>query len=213
MGGVLPAADPVRLKSGWGGHSLGSILVPVAIGWPIRRAGILMIVAAAALAGCTAGAGTVSTGVSAPPAPSSAVGTSSPTPVTGATGPGTTHPLAGTTVAPAPTTTAAGPETVAPVSISLSSADFGRTVHLRLRDSVQVTLEDAGMRWSSLTVSPVGPLRPDPAPAPPPNGQLAIWTAVQPGTVTVSATGTAGCTPPRACPLFARLFQVTIVIS
>ena len=97
--------------------------------------------------------------------------------------------------------------------MSLSSADSGKTVQLRVRDSVRVTLEDAGMRWSALTMSPAGPLRPDPAPSPPPNGQLAIWTAVQPGTATVRATGTAGCTPAQACPLFARLFQVTIVIS
>ena len=199
----------------------------MAIGWPIRRTGILLVVAAAALAGCTAGAKSVSTGASAGTTPATAGGTWAPPlsgttsvgsvlpapSVTDATGAVVTRPASRTTLAPATTPRITRPSSAAPASISLSSADFGKTVRVHVNDSVRLTLDDAGMRWGAVIVSPSGPLRPDPAPAPPPNGQLAIWTAVRPATVTVMSTRTAGCTPPRACAMYLVQFQLTIVIS
>ena len=133
-------------------------------------------------------------------------------PVTGAADTVVTRPPSGTTRAPATTTIVTRPAG-APALISLSSRDFGKTVRVHVGESVRLTLDDPGMRWGAVIVSPSGPLRPDPAPAPPPNGQLAIWTAVQPATVTVMSTRTAGCTPPQACAMYLVQFQLTIVIS
>ena len=97
--------------------------------------------------------------------------------------------------------------------ISLTSADSGRTVTLRVGDSVKLLLDDTGMQWSSVTESQPGVLAPAPSPAPPPHGQLAIWTAVARGTDSLKSVGTAWCAAGVACPMFARLFDVTLVVS
>jgi hypothetical protein len=50
-------------------------------------------------------------------------------------------------------------------------------------------------------------------PAPPPHSQLVKWTARSRGAVNVTAVATAYCAAGTACPMFARLFQVTLEIS
>jgi hypothetical protein len=69
------------------------------------------------------------------------------------------------------------------------------------------------MLWSNAAASPDGFLAPDPAPSPPPRGVLAIWTAVKAGSVTLKALGTPWCPAPMACPMYARLYQATVVVT
>lgn len=78
---------------------------------------------------------------------------------------------------------------------------------------VQLTLSAPGMRWSAANVMPPGLLAPDPAPSPPVNGYLAVWTAAAAGTVSITAVGEAACAAGVACPQFARLYRVSLVIS
>lgn len=130
-----------------------------------------------------------------------------PTPVTGS---GTVPIVAPPIVATTTTTRVPG---AGPAQFQITSADSGQTVTLRVGDSVRLVLDDAGMQWTTVNQTAPGLLRPDPAPSPPPHGQLLIWTAVQKGTDTVSATGTAFCPAQIACPMYARLFQVTIQVS
>nr|MDQ6948871.1 hypothetical protein [Actinomycetota bacterium] len=92
-------------------------------------------------------------------------------------------------------------------------ANSGQTVTVRVGDSVQLLLDDPAMQWSPPKVAPDGLLTPAPASAPPPHGRLVIWTAAHTGTVKVTAVGTAWCPAGVACPMYARLFDLTIVIS
>lgn len=118
-----------------------------------------------------------------------------------------------TTTRPASTTTTAPPAAVSVVK-QLTSADSGQTFQLSVGQAIEITLESAGIKWGGITYSPTAPLRGDPTPSPPPNGQLLIWTAVQPGTVVVTAQGSPLCAPPDSvCPDFIQQFTVHLVIS
>jgi len=161
---------------------------------------LLTFAAAAALVGCANGATSVrarSAGSSSTRSPSS------------------TKPLS-TTMSPSSTTLTTagrGAQTGGSATVvQLTAADQG-TVTVRVGEMVELTLDSTGLKWSSVMVTPTGLLQTDPAPTPPPHGQLLIWEAVAPGTVRISAGGTAVCAADSPCPLFVRLFAVTIVIS
>jgi hypothetical protein len=115
-----------------------------------------------------------------------------------------------------PTTTKpAAPITRPPVQgvIQLTSADANGTFAVARGQSVQLTLSDEAMQWGPVNVEPTGLLRSEPAAPPPAHGQLVLWTATSSGTVKLSSVGTAYCAAGTACPMFARLFDVTLVIS
>jgi hypothetical protein len=99
------------------------------------------------------------------------------------------------------------------MTISLTTADSQRTVSVLLGAAIHLVLDTPGNQWSPVTESPLGLLVPLPSPAPPPHGQLAIWTAAQRGTTAIKSVGTAFCAAGTACPMYAILFVVTIVIS
>jgi hypothetical protein len=181
-------------------------------------------VVAALLVGCgsgagqslSAGAGTTTTTT---PTAFTAPTTSSPIVPPVASAPATTTVVKGGTVTsprPSPTTTKpAAAVTRPPVQgvIQLTSADANGTFAVARGQSVQLTLSDQAMQWGPVTVDPTGLLRSDPASPPPAHGQLGLWTATGAGTVKLSAVGTAYCAAGTACPMFARLFDVILVIS
>ena len=99
-----------------------------------------------------------------------------------------------------------------PPELRLDASSMG-SYDLKVGQMVELTLSVPGMRWSGAEVTPTGLLTPDPAPSPPTNGYLGIWTAAATGTVTITAVGEAACAAGVACPQYARLFRVSLVIS
>jgi len=97
--------------------------------------------------------------------------------------------------------------------VQLTSADANRTFVVSRGQTVQLTLSNDGNQWGAVQDTPPGLLLPNPAPAPPPHGRLVIWTAHSPGTVKVTAVATAYCADGTPCPMYARLFEVTLVIT
>ena len=99
------------------------------------------------------------------------------------------------------------------VVVGLTDGDSGRAVQLRVGESLRLALDGAGTQWGQVSVDPEGLLQGDPTPSPPPHGALLIWTAARTGTVTISSTATAWCPSGVACPMWALLFKVTVVIG
>jgi len=97
--------------------------------------------------------------------------------------------------------------------VQVTAANDGQTIALRVGQSLELTLTSAGQQWNGVTVTPAGILAGDPTPSPPPHGQLLIWTALRSGTVRISAVATALCPAGQACPQYARLFSVTVIVS
>jgi len=97
--------------------------------------------------------------------------------------------------------------------VQVTAADDGQTFDIHVRQSVELTLSTPGQQWNGVTVTPTDILAGDPTPSPPPHGVLLIWTAVRTGTVRISAVATPLCAPAQACPQWARLFSVTVVVS
>lgn len=95
----------------------------------------------------------------------------------------------------------------------MTAADDGGTFLVKVGQSVEITLFTEGMGWSPVHDNPAGLLAPEPAPAPPPHGQLVKWAARGPGAVNVTSAAIPYCATGTACPMFARLFQVTLDIS
>jgi hypothetical protein len=118
-----------------------------------------------------------------------------------------------TTIHRPSTSTTATTRTTASGQVSLTMADNFRTVPVARGQTVELTLTSSGQVWKNLDASPAGLLAPDPAPSPPANGILAIWTAVAPGTVKLTAIGTANCSGGQICPDYVMEFSVTLVIS
>jgi hypothetical protein len=178
-----------------------------------------IVAASAALTGCSGSKKSVSTGPLGTTEPSTtAVATTSTTSAT-TVGGGSGSTAVTVTVPPTTksttTSTTLRPKSASPVQVQVqvTSADDRRTVPVRVGDSVRLLLADRDTNWTQVSDSPMGLLAPAPAPAPPPHGQLVIWTAMHPGTVTVKAVGTPICAASVACPMYARLFEVTITIS
>jgi hypothetical protein len=181
---------------------------------------VLTIAALAGLTGCSGGKNAVSTGPLSTTEPATAP-IAPTTDTTSTTSSGAHSGSTGVTVTAPPTTkgtTVTTPTTLRsanspPVQVQLSSADFGRTVPVRVGDTIRLLLDDQATRWEPVSESRPGLLAPAPAPKPPTDGQLVIWTAMHPGSVTVKSTGFPVCAVNMACPMYARLFEVTIVIS
>jgi hypothetical protein len=153
---------------------------------------------------------TAPSGISSPVTTTPIAGSGPPT-TTPASAPATTTPISGPATTVVTRTTPTTGETS--IVVQVTAADSGQTFDLRVGQSVELTLATAGQQWNGVNVTPPGILAGDPTPSPPPHGQLLIWTAVKTGTVTISATGTALCAAGQACPMYARLFSVTIVVS
>jgi hypothetical protein len=176
----------------------------------VRPLSGVVLAAVVVLAGCGNGrpastlAGTTST-------PSSTGTTVARPPETSPTLPFTTSTAATPTTRRA--TMGTSPTGQASVIVQLTLADNGRTVPLKVGDKVELTLVDQGTQWTAPAVTPPGRLQSNPSPEAPPQGRLAIWTAVSAGTVTVTSVGTAPCSAGVECPMFARLFTVTFAIS
>lgn len=181
----------------------------------------MVVAAGITLAGCGSGAkaagskqvkltspSTTTTVTTLPTATTLPVAAPTTIPATVTTRPSTTP----TTVKVNPTTTTSMPGSGGDTVIQLTSTSKS-PVSITVGESVELTLSNSGMSWSNLNVSPAGLLAPDPSPSPPAHGILAIWTAVHAGTATVTATGVALCAPTVACPMYARLYSLTIVIS
>jgi hypothetical protein len=98
-------------------------------------------------------------------------------------------------------------------TIELTIANDQQTVAAKVGQTVTLVLEDPVLQWTNVKVAPDGLLQPRPSPAPPPHGQRATWTAAKRATVAISAVGTPWCAAGTACPMFARLFKVTLIIS
>ncbi len=175
------------------------------------------------LAGCGSGARqSLRTGAGGTTTTTTATASTAPSPSSivppVASAPATTTIVKGATVTslrPSPTTKPAAPITRPPDHgvIQLTSADATGTFAVARGQSVQLTLSDQETQWGPVTEDPTGLLRGDPAPPPPPHGQLVLWTATSAGTVKLRAVGTAYCAAGSACPMYARLFDVTLVIS
>jgi hypothetical protein len=105
------------------------------------------------------------------------------------------------------------PSTTIPGTTVITELDSAKTFRLRVGEVLSVRLADAATRWADLRVTSDGVLRAEPAPDQPPHGIAARWTAVQVGSVRIPATGTAWCAPNTACPMWARLFDVTVVVA
>lgn len=152
------------------------------------------------------------------PTTTSASTTTTSVAVPGSTVPTVTSPPATTTTTVSKPKTGSTTTTTRPTSsggpeIQLTLANDGRTVDVVIGQMVELTVASSDMQWGGLNVMPAGLLAPDPAPLPPTGSLLAIWTATAAGTVKVNAVGTAKCAPGVACPQYARLFTVTLVIT
>jgi uncharacterized protein YceK len=183
-----------------------------------RRRLLIVVFVAATLAGCGSGAKAAGS-KQVKLTESTTTTTSGVAPSTTTVPPATTSTTAGqprTTLPTIPkvtTTTSTGGESTV---LQLTSASHG-TYAISVGETVELTLSDAGEQWQQLMVMPeTGLLAPDPSPSPPANGILAIWTAVQRGTVTLTASEFVLCTPGMICPNVANIvreFQVILVIS
>jgi hypothetical protein len=174
-----------------------------------------VVAISAALAGCSASKQSVSTGSVTTTEPSTTIAQPTTTAAVGG-GSGST----GITVTVPPTTkattvttpTTLRPANSPPVQVQLTSADYGRTVPVRVGDTVRLLLQDPATNWTQVMDLPAGLLASAAAPAPPAHSLLVLWTAMHPGTVTVTAVGLPICDT-AVCPMYARDFRVTIVIS
>jgi len=197
------------------------------------RVAAVAAVAAMTLASCGGGAKSASSKLKLTGSSSRSTTTTTAT-TTGASAPTTVATLPGATTTKPATgtpTTVAKPKTTVPTTVGVTTtsnpgttggqileltSDSQGTFDLAIGQMVQLTLSNAGDEWEQLNVTPAGLLDGDPSPSPPDNGILAVWTAVAPGTVTITANEFVLCSPMEVCPNVAnivRLFQVKLVIS
>jgi hypothetical protein len=97
--------------------------------------------------------------------------------------------------------------------VCVTRADSGRTIRVRLAQTVKVIVSETGLDWSKLRE--IGPqlLRPDSL-SPQGAGELAAsYKAVGVGRTTLQATGAPICAPGKACPQFLLLWRVAIIVT
>jgi len=95
-------------------------------------------------------------------------------------------------------------------NVVITNADGNKTIEVHKGDRVAVQLGDT-QNWS-VEFDPTGILTRVP------NilvirGEQGVYTATATGTTTLKATGTAICAAGQACPMYAILFQTTIVVK
>lgn len=99
----------------------------------------------------------------------------------------------------------------------LTNADSGRTVHLRVGESIELVLrqEPGFSEWQGVHSSDPAVLAPvvDTHATAVRGVTLAGFRAAAPGRSTVSATAGAECSPGTACPALARAYTVTVVVD
>ncbi len=174
----------------------------------VRQSVAVMAVAGAVtLAGCGGNAKSVNAGSARPTTTSTTTARPGSTAQTVTLPPGTL-----TTAPPGSSTTTAGPKGSGAPVVQLTAASQG-PVTVSVGATIELTLSGPDMKWSGVMVNPAGLLQAAPSPAPPPYGQLVIWTAVAPGTAKVTSGETPICAAGTLCPQLIRLFELTIVIT
>jgi hypothetical protein len=96
-------------------------------------------------------------------------------------------------------------------TITITPDDNGQTFHIQTGDRVVVKM-GTDLNWT-VDVDPPGILVPVPGVGTLVRGVQGIYAAVQPGTVTLTATGRPNCSGDQACPEFIQQVQVTIVVG
>jgi hypothetical protein len=96
-------------------------------------------------------------------------------------------------------------------TITITPEDNGQTFHINVGDRVVVKMGDT-LDWS-VDLDPPGILVPVPGVGTLARGVQGIYEAVQPGTVTLTATGRPYCRSGQVCPQFIQVVQVTIIVG
>jgi hypothetical protein len=96
--------------------------------------------------------------------------------------------------------------------VCVDRADGGRTVSVRVGQTVRVALGGSMLHWSAL--QQLGPklLRRRGAVRHPAGGLAATYAAVRAGRTTLRASGAPTCAPGRACPQFILVWQVHLLV-
>jgi hypothetical protein len=99
----------------------------------------------------------------------------------------------------------------------LTNADAGRTVTMKVGDSVEVALrqEPGFTGWQGVQSSDTMVLQPavDPRAAAVVGMSLHNFRAVGPGQAQIFASATVLCSPGAACPALARDWRVTVIVT
>ncbi|MDE3077499.1 MAG: hypothetical protein KGJ86_18930, partial [Chloroflexota bacterium] len=164
--------------------------------WLAAAAGLALLLSACGGAGATPAqpAATPTSGI-APPTPSPAA-TSTPRAGAQSAAPPTTStpPTAPSPPAPAPSVSAA--------TITITDADFGRTITVHMGALLVQAYETSGLRWTDKydpsVLQPAGTAR---------------LRAISHGQTLLASEGRPICEPGRPCPQFIRAFHVTIVVQ
>lgn len=110
----------------------------------------------------------------------------------------------------------AGPS-ASPAGAQLTNADSGRTVSMRVGDSVEVALrqEPGFTPWNDVHSTNVSVLAPqvDVGATAVRGMSLHRFKAAAPGTADIQATAGPDCSPGAACPALARVYRVTVIVS
>ena len=101
-------------------------------------------------------------------------------------------------------------------AITLTNADDGKTVQVKVGQSIHVALKapDGYKNWEVGVAANVAVLVPavNPAATAVRGATLAAFKAVGPGQTDVTATSRVDCPPGQACPLIVRAYRVTVVV-
>jgi hypothetical protein len=97
--------------------------------------------------------------------------------------------------------------------VCVDRTDGGRTVPVRVGQTVTVALSGSTLRWSGLRQ--VGPalLRRHGGVRQRAGGLTASYSAVKAGRTTLQASGAPKCSPGKVCPQFILVWQVRLVVS
>jgi hypothetical protein len=115
-----------------------------------------------------------------------------------------------------PRAAASGPSACPPGgrAVCVDRADGGHTVHVGVKQEVQLVLAGATLRWSGLRQLAPHVLRLRGRITTDGTGSLkASYSAVRAGRTTLQATGAPRCSPGKACPQFMLLWRVQVVVS
>jgi hypothetical protein len=96
--------------------------------------------------------------------------------------------------------------------VCVNRADGGRTISVRVGQTVRVALGGSTLRWSALEQLGPALLHRHGAVRHPAGGLVASFAAVKAGRTTLRASGAPKCAPGQACPQFIVVWQVHLVI-
>lgn len=126
--------------------------------------------------------------------------------------------LAACGAAAQPTSPAGSPPVdLSPAGAHLTNTDGGRTVSMKVGDTVEVALrQETGFTpWQNVQTSDPMVLQPtvDPRAAAVVGMSLHQFKAVAAGRAQIMATASVQCSPGAACPALARDWRVTVIVS